>query len=291
MDGFSGTTMATRNEWYRDLELSNTKQTMVNGHKGTVVVMKSTLLSTGETVAVRKGLVNAEEVMRDIVAMRAISSAHVVSMYGVGQHGSLVFIIMEHCTSNLRSTLNSRTPRNDATKRRYAKQIFDGLSATHTLGIVHRGICPVNILVKNDGDLCLSNFSAATMDGMPADRRHKLPDERYRCPEALLGKGGDDFCADIWAAGMVCLDIAGFNGLDGRNFVEQFLLIFELFGTPAVDDWDISKYHMWSRLYPVYPGTVTPTTFPHVLRDVITTALVLNPEKRASAMDLLAMLE
>lgn len=52
---------------------------------------------------------------------------------------------------------------------RLANEVLEALSYLNTKGLVHRGLCPDNILVTDDGSIQLFNYGLYYMTGSGAD--------------------------------------------------------------------------------------------------------------------------
>jgi serine/threonine-protein kinase len=98
-----------------------------------------------------------------------------------------------------------------------ARQVGAALQHAHAHGIIHRDVRPENIIVQPDGNVVLTNFDLAHVDGagtlgsMVTSRY----DARYTAVE-MWGKGAQASpLSDQFALGMVVLEL-----LAGRSFPE-----------------------------------------------------------------------
>ncbi len=104
--------------------------------------------------------------LREAQAMARLRHPNVVVVHEVGEHAGGIYLAME-CVrgSTLRGWLAgaSRTPREIVETLMQAGR---GLAAAHAVGLVHRDFKPDNVLVGDDGRVCVTDFGLATM---PAD--------------------------------------------------------------------------------------------------------------------------
>ena len=101
--------------------------------------------------------------LREAQSLAQLSHPNVVSVYDVGSGEDEVFLAMELVVGeNLRSW---------ARRVKSWREIVDvfieagrGLAAAHRLGLVHRDFKPENVLVSDDGRVCVTDFGLARPD-------------------------------------------------------------------------------------------------------------------------------
>lgn len=85
------------------------------------------------------------------------------------------------------------------------------MSTLNALGIVHRDIRPDNVLVTPEGPIALSSFHYATFHDNVSDKLiESFPATGFLAPEMVSArrtKYGYDATSDVWAFGMVVLDM------------------------------------------------------------------------------------
>ncbi len=115
-----------------------------------------------------------------------------------------------------------RTELTDEEAVRAVAAVCDALAHAHALGVVHRDVKPANILISDDGDVCLTDFGIARDE----DARDTTLDERvlgtlsYMAPEQARGKGATG-ATDVWAAALTLYArLAGRNPFKARNLAE-----------------------------------------------------------------------
>ena len=129
-----------------------------------------------------------------------------------------------------------------------AKQIAEALEAAHEAGVIHRGLKPVNIKVRDDGTVKVLDFGfAKALDTTPQGDPSQSPTltaaatqmgmimgtAAYMSPEQARGKTVDRR-ADIWSFGAVLFEmLSGRRSFEGRDVSETLGAVLRL-----DPDWD-----------------------------------------------------
>ncbi len=83
---------------------------------------------------------------REAKAAAALNHPNIITIYDVGTQDGNPYIVMEHVDGEALSAVIERKDLTIERALEIATQIFDGLSAAHEAGVVHRDIKPDNIL-------------------------------------------------------------------------------------------------------------------------------------------------
>ncbi|HWB74896.1 MAG TPA: serine/threonine-protein kinase, partial [Nannocystaceae bacterium] len=124
-------------------------------------------------------------------AMAALAHPNVTTIYGLGLHGTRLYIAMEFVDGG---TLGAWLRRERPGPRRVVDVFVacaDGLAAAHAAGIVHGDIKPSNILVDLDGRPRIADFGlsrATRSDGDSIAPPGFFGTLRYAAPEQLGGE-------------------------------------------------------------------------------------------------------
>ncbi|MFO7652383.1 MAG: serine/threonine-protein kinase, partial [Candidatus Krumholzibacteriia bacterium] len=169
-------------------------------------------LDLGEMVVVKLigGVPSPEAVrrlQREVSVGREIRHPNIVRLYELIETASGPAITMAWCEGG---TLAGRIPSGGlpiAEVLTLARQLLEGLSHLHRLGIVHRDVKPSNVLVDADGTWLLGDLGLAKAEGAERLTCTGLAagTPAYMSPEQLRG-WQPGFPSDLYALGMTLLE-------------------------------------------------------------------------------------
>lgn len=171
-----------------------------------------------------------------------LSHPHICTLYDVGHHDGVDFLVMEHCEGDTLDDRLAKRPLRFDQILRHAVEIAEGLDAAHRQGITHRDLKPANIMLTNGGvkllDFGLAKWredeGRAIVESTVSDAAQGLTGEgtilgtlHYMAPEQLEGKDIDGR-ADIFALGAVLYEMAtGRKAFDGTSRASVIAAILE----------------------------------------------------------------
>lgn len=157
----------------------------------------------------------------------------------VGSSIDKIFMVMEHCGSDLKSCIQkSKQSFSLAEVKCLMSQLLSGLAFMHKSGFIHRDLKTSNLLYTN-GKLSICDFGMARKySEPPAAYTREVVTLWYRSPELLLGAGTYGTPLDVWSAGCIFAElVCGKPLFPGEGEVDQISCIFNVLGAPNEDTW------------------------------------------------------
>ena len=198
------------------------------GGMANVYLGYDTILDRNVAIKVLRGdLSNDEKFVRRFQreALSASSLAHpnIVEMYDVGEDDGLYYIVMEFIDGvTLKQLLKKRGTLTLSETIDIMLQLTDGMAHAHDSYIIHRDLKPQNIMIKDDGQIKITDFGIAmalnstqlTQTNSVMGSVHYLP------PEQASGKGAT-VKSDIYSMGIIFYELlTGKLPFKGENAVE-----------------------------------------------------------------------
>lgn len=118
-------------------------------------------LLTVREVDEEEGVDRRDRLLREAQALAQLSHPNVVSIYDVGTFGDDVFIAMELIEGRTLRSWLERSSRTWRSKLAVLLAAGRGLAAAHLRGLVHRDFKPENVIVGDDGRVCVLDFGLA----------------------------------------------------------------------------------------------------------------------------------
>jgi len=190
------------------------------GEGGMGVVYKASDTRLGRSVALK--FVKAQfsrRWEREARAVAALNHPHIATLYEVGDHQGLPYLVMELVEGK---PLKGPLPVKRAIE--YGIQIADALGAAHAAGIVHRDLKPGNILVTEKGSVKVLDFGLAKLpepEGAPASTQTAglAGTPGYLAPEQIQGRPADRR-SDIFAFGCILYELlSGRRAFPGETII------------------------------------------------------------------------
>jgi serine/threonine-protein kinase len=181
----------------------------------TTIALKRLLAATASNRELRQWF------LREGALMRHLHHPNIAETFDHGSFRGINYIAMEYVPGPTLKQLVEQTSRTIGTlpipvTLTIASQVCDALDHAHQcrdqsgrlLNVVHRDVCPANILLREDGIIKVIDFGLAKVKGVNEDTgKAQLKGKfNYVAPE-YIADGTFDARADLWALGVVIYEL------------------------------------------------------------------------------------
>jgi Tol biopolymer transport system component len=168
---------------------------------------------------------------REAQTIAGLTHPNVCTLYDVGQHDGMDFLVMEFLEGETLAARLARGPLPVEDALRVAIEISDALHKAHTLGVTHRDLKPANIMLMKSGAKLMdfglakrrSPVQGSSVSVMPtgmADLTQHgsiIGTVQYMAPEQIEGEEADPR-TDIFALGIVIYEmVTGKKAFAGKS--------------------------------------------------------------------------
>jgi len=160
---------------------------------------------------------------REALSASSLAHPNIVEMYDVGEDDGTYYIVMEYVEGKtLKQLLKKRGSLTLSEAIDIMSLLTDGMAHAHNSYIIHRDLKPQNIMIKDDGQIKITDFGIAmalnatqlTQTNSVMGSVHYLP------PEQASGKGCT-IKSDIYSMGIIFYELlSGSLPFRGDNAVE-----------------------------------------------------------------------
>ena len=150
-----------------------------------------------------------ERFSNELKLARQISHKNVCRMYHLAEESGTHYIIMEYIPGqDLQSMIKMTKQLSTETAVSVAKQICEGLTEAHRLGVVHRDLKPGNIMIDREGNTRITDFGIAlSLEAKGITESGRLiGTPEYMSPEQAQDKDVDQR-SDIYSLGVILYEM------------------------------------------------------------------------------------
>ncbi len=187
------------------------------------VLLKEVFLPAGANEESREALI------RGALLARNLKHENIVQIENIIPVEDRIYIVSEWCEGaiSLRQYLNNSDYPGSVpltTAIQLIKDLCQALMAAHDQGIIHRNLCPENLLVTREHRLKVIHFDAAKKEGMHSlhsTALKKLTEENpYADPDFVLGTHQVDQRVDVYSVGVIFYELL--TGKKPNHYDEQY---------------------------------------------------------------------
>lgn len=244
-------------------------KTLGTGSTGKVKLAKN--LETDEIVAikiVRKDYLEnkpslRKKMRREISVLKVLSHPNLMSLIDVFEIDTHLFLVMEFVDGlELFEYLVRRGALPLTEALTFFQQIICGLEYCHNRLICHRDLKPENLLLDRKYNIKIADFGMTSLNPPGQLLETSCGSPHYCDPMVVSGEAYDGLKADIWSCGVILYAmVTGRLPFDDDN-IQRLLQKVQM-----------GEYHL-------------PTDLPPDLRDLISSMLTVDPEKRISLAEI-----
>jgi serine/threonine-protein kinase len=200
------------------------------GGMGMVYEALDTRLQRSVAVKVpRDGGVSTQHLLSEARALASMRHPGVVTIYGIGDHAGLPYVVMEHLTgTTLGGRIYARSKRREpfliAEVLEFLVPLAEALAAVHRGGLVHRDVKPANIMVCPGGRIVLMDFGLFEAEALGVERKVSGT-LQYMAPETFTNTVETRFghLVDVYALGVVAFEmLTGETPFYGEDVVDFY---------------------------------------------------------------------
>ena len=174
------------------------------------VAVKFPLLTGADDPQAREDAVR--RFLREAGVTGRLCHAGVPAVYDAGEEGGTYFIVMELIRGlSLRTFMAENGPLDPSVAAAVGVRVCDLLSAAHHLGVVHRDLKPMNIMISYDGAVKVLDFGIASVAEIEATRLTRIGQQigsaAYMAPEQIQEGPGISARTDLYSLGCVLYEM------------------------------------------------------------------------------------
>ncbi len=203
-------------------------KTIGEGGMANVYLARDTILDRNVAIKVLRGDLASDEKFvrrfrREAISASQLYHPNIVEIYDVGEDDGDYFIVMEYVDGkNLKQLLKKRERLTTAEVVDIMLQITSAMGAAHDSLIIHRDLKPQNILIKDDGEIKITDFGIAmALNATQLTQTNSaMGSVHYFPPEQANGKGAT-LKSDVYSLGIMMYELlTGVLPFRGDNAVE-----------------------------------------------------------------------
>ena len=203
-------------------------KTIGEGGMANVYLAKDIILDRFVAIKVLRGDLASDEkfvrrFQREALSASSLSHPNIVEIYDVGEDDGDYYIVMEYVEGkNLKQLLKKRGKLTVAEVVDIMLQITSAMGVAHDSLIIHRDLKPQNILIKDDGEVKITDFGIAmALNATQLTQTNSaMGSVHYFPPEQANGKGSS-LKSDVYSLGIMMYELlTGTLPFRGDNAVE-----------------------------------------------------------------------
>jgi CheY-like chemotaxis protein len=156
---------------------------------------------------------SALSVRREAQALAALRHPSMVTIYGLGLHRGIEYVVMERIYGTTLEAHLDRVPEN---AQLYLDEVVDvligiadGLGVVHRAGMAHRDVKPANVMLAPGNRTVLTDLGIFQAEAEQRTGKSILGSPAYMAPETITASvaRGEGYLVDVYALGVIAFEM------------------------------------------------------------------------------------